>query len=214
MKNLSDYKLPKGKVLVFKSLKNNMTAHGGFLWPESGEISAPDWKPSSKCGYGLHGWLWGNGDYGLKVSDSDAKWLVMEVDSKGIVDLGGKVKFKKANVIYCGAYAPGFSFIRKEYWKSLIVEPLPEGSSSASGDYGHSSASGDSGHSSAFGEHGTAACLGTEGRAKCGKNGSIILTFWDENNRRRHIIGYEGEEVEAGIWYEVKNGKLVKCENQ
>ena len=78
-----------------------MTSRGGFRWPESGPVSAPDWDPEPRCGGGLHGLLWGCGDGVLLDWSPDAKWLVVEVADR-IVDLGGKVKFPRGCVVYCG----------------------------------------------------------------------------------------------------------------
>jgi hypothetical protein len=66
----------------------------------------------------------------------------------------------------------------------------------AVGDYGHASAAGNYGH---------AIVLGTKGKARCGDNGAVILTYWDDNaSRRRHVVGYAGENgIEAGKWYQL-----------
>ena len=79
-----------------------MSAYNGFKWKESGEVSAPDWQPEPRCGHGLHGLLWGCGDGGLLGNALDAKWLVVEVEAASIVELDGKVKFPKGEVIFCG----------------------------------------------------------------------------------------------------------------
>jgi hypothetical protein len=43
------------------------------------------------------------------------------------------------------------------------------------------------------------------GKACCGKDGSIILTYWD-GTRRRHAIGYAGENgIEAGKFYRLND---------
>jgi len=92
-----------GKVLVLKSLKADLkAAYNNFQWPDSGHIAAPDWMPVAKCGDGLHGWLWGEGDADLRVKDEDAKWLVLSVDAESVVELDGKVKFPECEVVYCG----------------------------------------------------------------------------------------------------------------
>ena len=115
-KLLKKCKPTKGHVLVLKSLPASMKAYGGFQWPESGAVFAPDWKPTEECGNGLHGWLWGAGDAGLRCMDDDAKWLVLSVPSD-FVDLGQKVKFPSCEIKYLGDretavaiiqhYAPG-----------------------------------------------------------------------------------------------------------
>jgi hypothetical protein len=46
--------------------------------------------------------LWGEGSSYYLDWEPEAKWLVVEVDSDQIVDLGGKVKFPSGTVVYCG----------------------------------------------------------------------------------------------------------------
>ena len=101
-KILKQCKPAKGHVLVLKSIAANMKAYGGFQWPESGAVPAPDWKPTDECGNGLHGWLWGAGDASLRCKDYDAKWLVLSVPADSIVDLGQKVKFPSCEIKYLG----------------------------------------------------------------------------------------------------------------
>jgi hypothetical protein len=91
-----------GKVLVLRTCAADMTSHGGFKWPTRGPVEAPDWNPQPVCGGGLHGALWGEGEGGLFNWNTDAKWLVVEVDKADIVDLNGKVKFPRGVVKHCG----------------------------------------------------------------------------------------------------------------
>src|SRR5689334_22051476 len=86
------------KVLVLRTCAADMTSYGGFKWPASGRVAARDWKPVKRCGNGLHGWLWGAGNWSLKSQGDGIKWLVVEVDESAIVDLGDKVKFPGGNV--------------------------------------------------------------------------------------------------------------------
>ena len=90
------------KVLVLRTCAADMSAHGGFIWPKSGPISAPDWKPTQECGNGLHGLLWGEGNGEMLSWASDAAWLVVEVEKATIIDLDGKVKFPSCVVVHCG----------------------------------------------------------------------------------------------------------------
>jgi len=80
----------------------DMRSYGGFLWPESGYVEAPDWDPQPACGRGLHGWLNGQGDYTCQsfTEIDGAKWLILEVDN--FIDLVGKVKFQSCTVVHCG----------------------------------------------------------------------------------------------------------------
>jgi len=90
------------KSLILRTCNADLTSHNGFQWPESGLAEAPDWNPEPICGYGLHGLLWGEGDADHLNLDSDAKWLVVEVETSTLVDLNGKVKFPRGNVVHCG----------------------------------------------------------------------------------------------------------------
>jgi hypothetical protein len=101
--NVEAFKPEQGYVLCLKSLPPSLKAHGGFKWPESGHIAAPDWKPTKECGNGLHAFLWGCGDSSVAyIKGSDAKWLVLRVKEKDIVDLYSKVKFPECEVVFCG----------------------------------------------------------------------------------------------------------------
>jgi hypothetical protein len=57
--------------------------------------------------------LWGKGDGGLLNWDSDAKWLVVEVDEEDVIPLEDKVKFSKGVVIYCGDRYGAYNFLSR-----------------------------------------------------------------------------------------------------
>jgi hypothetical protein len=80
-------------------------AYGGFTWPDSGPVEAPDWMPANECGQGLHGWLMGAGDVGASSnhSDPDAVWLVCVVFADDAIDLNGKIKVPRAWVVFAGS---------------------------------------------------------------------------------------------------------------
>jgi hypothetical protein len=96
---------------MLRTCDKDMRAYNGFVWPESGPVSAPDWNPEPVCGGGLHGLLMGIGDISHLSRDSDAKWFVVEVDSGSVVDLDGKVKVPSGNVVYCGDRDGAVSFL-------------------------------------------------------------------------------------------------------
>jgi hypothetical protein len=73
------------KALILKTTNPDLTSRNGFQWPDSGYVECPDWDPAPQCGNGLHGLLWGEGDGGLLNWDSDAKWLVVEVDEEDVI---------------------------------------------------------------------------------------------------------------------------------
>lgn len=195
-----------GKVLVLKSVKENMASDydPNFIYPQKGLVEAKDWNPSKECGGGLHGWLWGVGDFSSKVRSFKAKWLVIEVDENEIIDLVDKVKFRKGKVVFCGSFVNAYLF---------LLERKPLNKKTITGDSGHAAATGYYGHAAATGNSGHAAILGLNGMAKCGKGGSIILTY-NDGERERHLVGYEGEGILADTWYCVKvvkgKAKFVK----
>ena len=93
-------------VLILRTCNADMTSCGGFRWPESGPVVAPDWAPTMKCGNGLHGLLWGEGSVQSMNLADDAKWLVFRAavaDLKhGEGDLTDKCKARAGYVEYCG----------------------------------------------------------------------------------------------------------------
>jgi hypothetical protein len=101
--NFDAFKPEQGYVLCLKSLPPTLVARGGFKWPESGHVSAPDWKPTKKIGNGLHAFMWGEGYARFGYLDDDAMWLVLKVRKQDIIELDGMVKFPEAEVLFCGA---------------------------------------------------------------------------------------------------------------
>ena len=100
-------------VLVLRTCAADLTSHGGFRWPDSGAVECPDWDPTPRCGGGLHGLLWGEGNGGLVSWDDDAKWLVVEVEADTVVPIDGgeKVKFPRGTVVFCGARLEATAFL-------------------------------------------------------------------------------------------------------
>jgi hypothetical protein len=84
---------PEETVLVLRTCDKDLKSHGGFQWPASGPVSAPDWRPEPRCGKGLHGLLDAWGNWGLLDWSENAKALVVRVARASLVDLGDKVKF-------------------------------------------------------------------------------------------------------------------------
>ncbi|MEM5366586.1 hypothetical protein V4C53_11135 [Paraburkholderia azotifigens] len=96
--------------LVLRTCAPDMSSSYGFRWPSVGEIAeAGDWNPDPECGNGLHGWLHGHGDSACQYGKAEcfklvagARWLVVEVDTRDVVDLGGKCKFPRGLVRFVG----------------------------------------------------------------------------------------------------------------
>jgi hypothetical protein len=149
---------------MLRSCASDMSAYGGFVWPRSGEVSCPDWKPARECGNGLHGLLWGEGSVSLTAQDDpNANWLVCAVWTTDVVDLGDKVKVPRSFVVFTGSRFDAVAELqklgaRKSHWGIY-----------SAGDSGTATA-GDSGTATA-GNRGTATA-GSRGTATAGYAGT------------------------------------------
>ena len=91
--------------LVLRTSDEDGRGYGGFQWPESGPVAAPDWKPVKECGRGLHGLLWGHGDLSLLEWGSDALWQVVGLSDDELaktLEFDGKCKFPSGEVVFSG----------------------------------------------------------------------------------------------------------------
>jgi len=198
-------------VRILKTVNADMTAYNGFVWPESGIVTCPDWSPSKTCGNGLHGLLDGYGNSSFLNKSPDAKWLVLEVERSLVVEIDDeKVKVPSANVIYCGDREGAFELLTEEpcrhasqKYASGVSKRISgtasatgdRGAASATGDRGTASATGDSGTASATGDRGTACGLGSDCIVESGTEGILICKWWDrQSNRYRVVVGYVGED--------------------
>ena len=90
-------------VPVMRTCNADMTSYDGFKWPRKGLVTCPDWKPTYRCGNGLHGLLNGEGNGDLLNWADDAVWLVVMVDASVILsgqgDLIDKCKFPGGTVV-------------------------------------------------------------------------------------------------------------------
>ena len=206
------YGLPAGKALCLRTNNEDMTSYGGFRWPESGHVTAPDWQPTPECGNGLHGLLWGDGDASLLNWDATAKWLVVEIDADSAINLDGKVKFPSCVIVHVGDRHSATTFIAP-----FVPPGIKVVGGTATAGYRGTATAGDGGTATA-GYRGTAtagddgtATAGYRGTATAGDGGSIIIQRW---NGKRYK--YECAEVgEGGLTpnqpYQLDNdGKFVE----
>jgi hypothetical protein len=213
-------------VLVLRTAAADGSSYNGFRWPESGPVEAPDWAPVAECGQGLHGWLWGQGDWSLKCKDDDARWIVVEVVKADVIDLAGKVKFPRGVVLATfGHWRDAMAFIRarRPVDEEMTVATGISGHASATGYSGHASATGRSGHASATGDYGHASATGYYGwsvggyhsRVKAAGNGALTALYWDEAAKRPRVaVAYVGEDgIKADTWYRVEAGRFVEVES-
>jgi len=150
-------------VLVLKSVNADMTSKNGFKYPENGTVACTDWEPTPECGNGLHGLLWGEGNYSLLNWTADAKWLVIKVTEFVKID-NDKVKFPSGVVVFCGDRLGACDYIRAHGNKGLKFSLT-----ATAGNYGTATA-GDAGTATA-GYKGTATA-GDAGTATAGYKGT------------------------------------------
>ena len=123
---------------VLKTVNKDMEGYHSFKYPVKGLVEAPDWNLNPTCGEGLHGWLNGEGDGSLGNWSNDAKWLVLKVETKLIVDLERKVKFPKGEVIFVGDRLEATNFLQKKVKGAAIIGATITGgykSTVTGGDY-------------------------------------------------------------------------------
>ncbi len=180
---------------VLRSNAASMISQNGFVWPESGPVECPDWRPTKACGNGLHGLLMGLGDQSLLNWDTDAKWLVVEVVLADVVAIDNqKVKFPRGVVVYCGDRGGAIDLLVS---KGADPSKLPAGQASASGYQGQASASGVRGQASASGYQGQASASGDQGQASAsGVRGQASASGYQG---QASASGYQGQASASGV---------------
>lgn len=168
------------KALMLRTCGKDGLSYGDYSWPEVGQFAvAEDWDPRPVCGRGLHGLLWGEGDGNFLDWSPDAIWIVAEIDTAEMVDLGGKVKVPRALVLYRGDREGATRYLRENGGAGREIVGLEDGT----GDYGYAVA-GDYGVATAgycgnavAGERGCAR-VGDRGTATAGPGGTAIAGNW------------------------------------
>ena len=217
-------------VLVLKTVNMDMTAHGGFKWPESGVVEAPDWKDEAECGNGLHGLPWAEGNWALLEEDAPKKWLVVSVNKKdGYLEFGGKCKFRRGTVIYCGEKAAAVAKVMCAPEAFSRIQNLADKKSKSSGNSSRAASSGNSSSAASSGDSSSAASSGDSSRAassgykcvsmaagcncavKSGPQGAFAAGWYD-GERPRILVGYVGEDgIKADTWYRIDvRGNVAK----
>ena len=174
-------KLPSKKkptVLCLRTVKADGTAYDGFKWPALGFVEAPDWEPTVECGHGLHGYLRGCGD--ADSIDWGGLFQVVKVIESEIVDLDGKVKFPRCEVIFTGSRKGATDILVKEYGNCSNVigatVVVGEGQHAIAGYSGTATSTGDGGKATA-GHCGTATSAGYYGMAMAGDRGTAMAGY-------------------------------------
>ncbi len=197
-----------GTAYVLRTCNADMTSRGGFKWPESGYVEAPDWREDKTCGGGLHGFLWGEGSPELASWDSDARWLVVKVDHW--IDLGGKVKFKGGEVVYAGDRVTATGMIYGLGSQKPIIGLVKHFDIQMNIIAGDSSTltAGDS--STLTAGHSSTLTAGGCSTLTAGYSSTLTWKIWDGERYRLHTF-YTGENgCKPDTAYRFDGGKLVK----
>ena len=174
-------------VLVLHRCSASMTSHGGFKWPSSGPVEAPDWDGGQKvCGGKLHGFPWGEGDGSLVIWNGDARWLVVSVPASEVIDLVGKVGFRSGTVVFCGDRAEATDYLLANGALGKAVM----GATVSAGDH-ETSTSGYRGTSNS-GDHGTSNS-GDRGTSNSGDHGLSVTGDHGTSNSGDHGLSVSGE---------------------
>ena len=175
-------------VLILRTCNADMTSCGGFRWPESGPVVAPDWAPTMKCGNGLHGLLWGEGSVQSMNLADDAKWLVFRAavaDLKhGEGDLTDKCKARAGYVEYCGTRDGAITYL------------LANGAKGKRVVFGTSTSG--NGGTSTSGNRGTSTS-GYRGTSTSGNGGTICILRWNGKRYKPVIATVKDEDGDGQL---------------
>jgi hypothetical protein len=186
--------------LVMKVVGPDMRSYGGFLWPESGYVEAPDWDPQPACGRGLHGWLNGQGDYTCQsfTEIDGAKWLILEVDN--FIDLVGKVKFQSCTVVHCGTRQTATNYLLQAGISGPIIGVTVSGGPNSRVSGGDGSTVSGGPNSRVSGGYGSTVS-GGYGSTVSGVDGSTVVGGYGST-----VVGGYGSTVSGGPNSRVSGG--------
>jgi hypothetical protein len=190
----SDYRVPEGYDIVLRACRADGTSRDRFVWPETGAVAAPDWSAEPVCGWGLHGWLHGEGDGDCwDWKDGDLGMVVL-VESSRIVRLDRKIKFPACGVLWRGDFERAAAAVKALCPAAAVIR------GTATAGYRGTATAGDRGTATA----------GYCGTATAGDCGVIILRYFDDCNVPRVVVGRIGEGgLEPGKAYKLSHGKFA-----
>ena len=212
--------------LILRCCRSDMTSTNGFIWPEVGGVAkAEDWEDNNKCGNGLHGWLYGQGDYSSSdfFNDPKSKWLVVKVEESMIRMLGGKCKFPEGVVVFVGEMSEAAKYIiaNEPRAKNVTVigavlgcgdneEVQGGGLSVLTGGYSATMTGGD--YATMTGGDNAKMTGGNNAKMTGGDYATMKFTYFD-GKRIRIVVAYVGEDgIEPNVAYTLDiNHKVVKA---
>jgi hypothetical protein len=211
---------PKRRALMVRTNDaNNRASHNGFQYPDVGGIAeAPDWAPTPRCGHGLHGLLWGEGDAAHYEQADSAKWLVCEVDLDETIDLNDKVKVRRCRVLFCGDRTGAIAMVQADpgsIGKKVNFGVSKAGhNSTVTGGY-RSTVTG--GHNSTVtGGHNSTVTGGYRSTVTGGDNSTISIRYYDpKRGKYRVAIAEVGENgIEPDTAYILDGEHRFVAKNQ
>ena len=164
-------------ILVLRTCSADRTTFGGFQYPQSGWVEAPDWQPTDECGHGLEGLPWGVGNSYLLSDNPEATWLVIAVAAAdcrmGRGQLTGKCKFRRGTVVYAGARDGAIKFLHTNGAdrSKCVFSPV-----SSAADRSPVSSEGDRSPVSSAGDYSMASSAGHNSPALSTGHGSMALS--------------------------------------
>ena len=203
-----------GTVLVLRTCDKDLRSYNGFQWPREGPVNAPDWSPDARCGHGLHGLLWGEGDGGLLNWSVNAIWQVVRVPEAGLVDLRGKVKYPCGEVVFTGTRLDATAYIiaNGALGRAVVGSTLTGGDGSTLTGGDRSTLTGGDRSTLTGGDRST--LTGGYGSTLTGGDRSMLLLRWYDSRtgRCRNVFVEVGEVgIKPGVAYRVDDaGRLAK----
>ena len=211
-KNNSDIQ----RVLILRTCDSTLRSHGGFQWPKSGRVEAPDWKPTKSCGNGLHGFLRGEGYGHLASWEPDAIWIAAWVDLALVIDLEGKVKFPWADVAIAGKRQEATDYLRANGCNGVIIGSTLTGGdgSTLTGGYRSTLTGGDGSTltggdgSTLTGGDGSTLTGGDRSTLTGGHCSTLTIRYWNGSKYRVAVFEVGENGIEPNVKYGVdENGK-------
>lgn len=180
-------------VYGIRSVRDDMMSRSDFRWPASGWVECPDWKLVAECGHGLHFLRPGDNAPGEWY---DGPIMVVRADASDVVELNGKCKARRVEVVHVGDIASATTYMAEHataeglYRRTQVsdrpVRWMGGDGSTLTGGYGSTLTGGDD---------------------------STLMLCWFDGVRRRVAVAYVGEDgIEPGVAYRVDDkGKFVRA---
>jgi hypothetical protein len=204
-----------GEVLVLRRIPLGRRTRGGFLWPSGvgTEVVCPDWKPTSDCGNGLHGWPWGFGlGEGAICDIINDLWLVIGCKPEDIVgelDGGAKCKLHYGTIRYEGGFDAALAVVSAGFAASVAEASMAGRLDRAAYNKLKSAAYGCNSESTANGKYAKSATAGAYSRSVVNGNKSSSMASGDKSSSA--ASGDKSTSVAVGDYAKsVVNGNFSK----